>query len=165
MRATVETRRLWARALSRKAADPSDDAETLLDPTSLVFVADADGRIHVARLRAEAEHRALLERICGYIEKNLGSETLTATSLQSAFKVSRSMLGRLFKDAGGVASHIRTRRLTLAAHRLVEDPDINITELLYTLGFTSPRQFQRAFRNHFGMSPAQWRERALMPDA
>jgi hypothetical protein len=54
---------------------------------------------------------ALRRQVCSYIEHNLTDEALHAQSLCERFRVSRSMLYRLFEPLGGVANHIKERRL------------------------------------------------------
>ncbi len=79
-------------------------------------------------------------------------------SLQTAFNLSRPTLYRMFQPLGGVSHHIRHRRVLVAHQHLRHDPDCSITWLLYEAGFTSERQFQRAFRATFGLSPVEWRD-------
>lgn len=106
---------------------------------------------------AHASAHPRLPRILRCIEDELCDPALGTDALVRRFFVSRPTLYRMFRPLGGVARHIRERRLLLAHARLREDPDCTITFLLYDLGFESERQFQRAFQGRFGMSPASWR--------
>ena len=99
-----------------------------------------------------------LNRILECIESQLCDPALGTEFLLKRFHVSRPTLYRMFHPLGGVARHIRERRLQAAWARLREAPHCTITFLLYDLGFESERQFQRAFQMHFGMSPARWRD-------
>lgn len=94
-----------------------------------------------------------------HIDRHICDPELGVTSLQTAFKLSRPTLYRMFQPLGGVSHHIRRRRVLVAHQHLRRDPDCSITWLLYEAGFTSERQFQRAFRATFGLSPVEWRER------
>lgn len=155
--------RLWTQAirkLGRKQgalADGGDDHELARRLRHVAASNDSDGVAPHAAITA-ATQKVLCERISAYIDANLAVDTLDAAGLMRRFGVSRSMLCRAFESAGGVANYVRTRRLERAVLRLSEDAHCNITDMLYEIGFTSPRQFQRAFRSHFGMSPMQWRE-------
>lgn len=110
-------------------------------------------------LRALAGREARLADVVSYIKAHLGDPNLGAGRLQSAFCISRSSLYRMFSRSGGVAHFIRKQRLAVAGRRLRGDADLGITQLLYELGFSSERQFQRAFLAEFGVTPSQWRER------
>ena len=100
-----------------------------------------------------------LAEIVSHINRHICDPELGVTSLQAAFNVSRPTLYRMFQPLGGVSHHIRHRRVLVAHQHLRHDPDCSITWLLYETGFTSERQFQRAFRATFGLSPVEWRER------
>lgn len=104
-----------------------------------------------------SDRDALYGRIHAYIEQNLGDETLGVASLQTMFRLSRATLYVLFENEGGVVRHIRECRLRAACHYLRQHPECSLTWLLYELGFTNERQFQRAFHARFGLSPARWR--------
>src|SRR5690606_20490641 len=92
-----------------------------------------------------------LAEIVGHIDRHICDPDLGATSLQAAFRLSRPTLYRMFQPLGGVCQHIRRRRVLVAHQHLRQDPDCSITWLLYEAGFTSERQFQRAFRAVFGL--------------
>jgi AraC family transcriptional regulator of adaptative response / DNA-3-methyladenine glycosylase II len=47
-----------------------------------------------------------------------------------------------------------------AATRLLVETRFPITQVAYASGFQSLRRFNAAFRQHFQMSPSQWRQRA-----
>lgn len=114
------------------------------------------------RLQALADlDRARDPRLPGilhYIDAHLGEGELDERMIRAAFGYSRPTLYRLFQALGGVARHIRERRLWLAYRHLQRHPGCSLTWLLYEVGFTSERQFQRAFQARFGMSPAGWRQ-------
>jgi AraC-like DNA-binding protein len=104
-----------------------------------------------------SDRDALYQRIHAYIEQNLGDETLGVASLRRMFRLSRATLYVLFENEGGVVRHIRKCRLQAACHYLQQHPECSLTWLLYELGFTNERQFQRAFHACFGVSPTHWR--------
>ncbi|CAE1139952.1 transcriptional regulator TagK [Xanthomonas euroxanthea] len=110
-------------------------------------------------------HAPLMSELLAYIEQHIGEAELGTESLQQAFAVSRASLYRLFQSRGGVARHIRERRLCTAHRYLQAYPECSLTWLLYEVGFASERQFQRCFQQRFGMPPVQWRRqcRAAQP--
>lgn len=64
-------------------------------------------------------HAPLMSELLAYIEQHIGEAELGTGSLQQAFAVSRASLYRLFQSRGGVARHIRERRLC-TAHRYLQ---------------------------------------------
>lgn len=102
---------------------------------------------------------ARLGTIKAYIDRHLGAPDLDADSVCRSLGLSRSKLYRLFEASGGVAAHIRRRRLSqclreLTSRRCRAD---RISEIAYRWGFTNEASFSRAFRGAFGLSPSEAR--------
>lgn len=115
-----------------------------------------------ARAQAGDLHGALLDRIKLFIEDQLDSPDLGADAICAGFGLSRSNLYRLFVPLGGVAKHVRDRRLVRALEDLVTPrPDRpRIADIAYHWGFGSEASFSRAFRVAYGMAPGEARDTA-----
>jgi AraC-like DNA-binding protein len=102
-----------------------------------------------------------------YIDQNIASPSLNAEKLAALFGLSRASLYRLFEPVGGVGTYIRTARLSRAHQEIVapQNADRRAGHIAMSLGFPSPAAFNRAFRETYGLSPKQARERALAPVA
>ena len=97
---------------------------------------------------------ALRRQVCRYIESHLGEEALDPQALCGRFRVSRSMLYRLFEPLGGVANHIRERRLARVHTVLASAPrGQSVARIAENHGFKSATHFSRAFREQFGYRP------------
>ncbi|MCK2056337.1 helix-turn-helix domain-containing protein [Methylobacterium sp. 37f] len=101
-----------------------------------------------------------LRRIGHYVDAHIADPDLNAAQIASHLGISRSALYRACESAGGVANLIRRRRLTGAALQLA-DPikRERISEVACQWGFASAAAFARAFREAFGISPRNARER------
>lgn len=106
--------------------------------------------------------RALMRRICGWIDENLGDPDLTPTAIAAAHFISTRYLQDLFQREGTtVSAWVRERRLE-RCRRDLTDParaDLAIASIASHWGFVEPTHFSRVFREHFGRSPRE--ERAL----
>ena len=115
-----------------------------------------------ARSPADEPRGALLDRIKEFIEMRLEAPELGTALICDSFGLSRSALYRLFEPLGGVAKHVRDRRLARALDDLViprrDRP--RIVDIAYHWGFGSEASFGRAFRSNYGMSPGEARETA-----
>ncbi len=103
----------------------------------------------------------LTYQIKRHIRTHLGSEDLTPEALAKAFGVSRSQIYRLMEPLGGVASYVRQLRLQRCMNEL-GDPrfaHLNVSEIAYRSGFTHLTTFNRSFRETFGMTPSEAREK------
>lgn len=101
--------------------------------------------------------RQLHEKACAHIERHFHEDDLDVETLAHALNVSRATLYRGLRKTDGVARHIRQIRLDAACACLKAQPGLTLTEVLYAYGFSSERQFQRAFQARYGMSPSSWR--------
>ena len=104
-------------------------------------------------------------RIMEHIESNLDDPAMTPETIAQAFHVSRTWLYKIFSGTGGVKRCIRDKRLDRSFHELCNDPQQRIIDIAYRHGFSSERQFQRAFQQRFDMTPSSVRDRRKYGDA
>jgi AraC-like DNA-binding protein len=99
---------------------------------------------------------SLLRQACRYIELHLKDADLGTLPICAAMKISRATLYRLFESYGGVANHIKERRL-IRIHGLLTAPDQRRSLALIAddHGFKDASHFSRAFRRHFGYTPSE----------
>lgn len=106
---------------------------------------------------------ALLQRILQDIEDRLGDPELTCAALAQRQRISDRSLRTLFEQLGTSASDwIWQRRLERARIDLC-DVSLNhrpVCDIAYHWGFKSAAHFSRAYRNQFGWSPCEERQRA-----
>lgn len=102
--------------------------------------------------------------IIRYIEDNLRDPSLTAESVADGVHVSPRYLREIFSASGEkVSAYIRRRRLEECARKL-RDPAWSghtLMKIAFSSGFNSAAHFTRAFRDQYGMSPREYRQRAL----
>src|SRR5688500_7287426 len=102
----------------------------------------------------------IVDKAVWVIERNSGGE-LSLPAIAEACGVSRSHLANAFGATPGwpVVKYLRARRLSRAADALASGaPDILSVAL--DAGYGSHEAFTRAFREQFGVTPDQVRERA-----
>ncbi|GGN00070.1 helix-turn-helix domain-containing protein [Streptomyces fuscichromogenes] len=106
---------------------------------------------------------ALWERITASVRARLGEPGLAPQDIADQHAISLRYLHRLFQLQGTtMGAWVRARRLE-AAHEELAGPGAAhrpIAAVAARWGFTSPSHFSRAFRDTYGMSPAQWRRAA-----
>ena len=129
-------------------------AEPLTASPAPVGSLSAAERLEIGRLRALMDEGAYL------------SPGLTIGSLAAMMDVPEHRLRRLINKQLGYrnfATFINDHRITEARRRLADSALAReqITVLAYDLGFASLAPFNRAFRERSGMSPSEFRDRAL----
>lgn len=108
----------------------------------------------------------LLRQMCRYIDLHLGEPDLGSEPLCSFFDVSRSTLYRMFEPLGGVLHYIRERRLARVHELLATSAQrVHLGSAAQAHGFRSATHFSRAFREQYGYSPGEVRQRGLTATA
>jgi AraC-like DNA-binding protein len=99
-----------------------------------------------------------------YIEENLRDPALSVESVADGVHLSLRYLRSIFSDSGeNVAAYIRRRRLEECARKIREPSwsGLTLTKIAFSSGFNSAAHFSRCFRDQFGMSPREYRGRAV----
>lgn len=80
--------------------------------------------------------------------------------LSRKYALSPSKLQEGFKALYGTTAtnYIKSKRVE-AAERLIRNTDMNISEVVYSVGFTSRSYFSKIFKNRFNCSPKHYQER------
>ncbi|NYI04746.1 helix-turn-helix domain-containing protein [Allostreptomyces psammosilenae] len=115
-------------------------------------------------LTPEIRRRELTARIQAFIRGRLNDPGLTPGDIAAAHHISVSYLHRLFQAQDTtVGAWIRGQRLERARHDLT-DPALRavpIYRVAERWGFTQPSVFTRAFTTSYGVTPREYRQRAL----
>ena len=109
-----------------------------------------------------AYENALYLNICDYINNHL-EENLSLDHLASFFYASKYHISHVFKDNMGISLHqyIIKKRLQASKNGILSG--IPFGELYHQYGFSDYTSFYRAFKKEFGLSPKEFRERAVLP--
>ena len=100
---------------------------------------------------------AFLKRIMALMEANMGNENYWVDELAADMNTSRSTFFRKLKKLTGQAPNdfMRVVRLKRAV-QLLEQDELNITQVSYMVGFTDPSYFGKCFKKVYGVSPSQY---------
>jgi YesN/AraC family two-component response regulator len=101
-------------------------------------------------------------KVIGYINENLTDEGLNGEKIEAHFKTTKMQLYRKLKAVAGLSINglIRDIRI-MEAKKLLRDPEMNISEIAYQLGFSDPLYFSKYFKKEVGVSPQQSRKEYL----
>ncbi len=101
---------------------------------------------------------SVVERSVWYIESNLSRE-LNLDDIAKGAGVSKYHLCHVFVSVTGVGPmrYLRARRIETAAEKLLVDSKRTILDIAIEYGYGSHEAFSRAFRNHIGIPPDDFR--------
>jgi AraC-like DNA-binding protein len=108
--------------------------------------------------RDPARHRARLEQTLSLIHERYG-EPLSLATLAKHAGMSISRFSCVFRETLGTSplDYVAATRMREARRRL-RAPEQSIAEVAYAVGFQDSNYFSRAFRQHHGMSPRDFRD-------
>ncbi len=154
----------------RKGADaylpkPFLEEELLLRLQNMLSLRDAfreryqEGNIPEDTETKESPEDAFMRRLREIIIERLDDNNLSVTALCEAIGMARTPLHNKLKALIGMSTteYVRYVRLT-EAKRLLNKPELNVSEVSYQCGFQSPGYFTKRFKELYGVSPTQFRE-------
>ncbi len=96
------------------------------------------------------------------INANFTSAECRVEKIAEVVDISRSQLYRAFMDKFGASpkAYIDTLRIDLA-RRLLEESDMTVSEIAYSVGCGEPLYFSTAFRKSTGLSPSDFRKKYM----
>ena len=109
---------------------------------------------------AENRKEVFLEKVMEIIEQNYQSSDLSVEMIAQESHLSYIQFYRKFKGITGINAkeYIRTFRLKKAAHIFKNNPGKSVSEVMYSVGFSSLSHFTSAFKKEFGMTPSKFKK-------
>ena len=136
------------------AAAKAGLGEQIIDVLALALegceIDGAESSIQSARLRS----------IKAFIDENLANPKLSPAMIAKRNDVSLSYLHHLFKASGQTVSEWTQLRRLQRCYDMIGLPDyahISITDIAYSMGFSSSSHFSNIFRERFGCRPSDLR--------
>ena len=103
---------------------------------------------------------AFLQKIKGLVEENLIKSDFDIPKLAHLAGMSRVQLFRKVKALTDKSPSLFVRAIRLQkASSLLLDTSLNISEIAYDVGFSDPAFFSKTFKEEFGKSPTEFREK------
>ena len=94
-------------------------------------------------------------------EKLFLSPSFGRQTILDRFQLSKERVGAAFAKGSPYASlaeYVQQLRLEYAAKLLVEQPELTIVQVATACGFSSHKYFTERFRQHFAMTPSEFRQ-------
>ena len=114
-----------------------------------------------ASLASSAADQELLRKIDLVIEDNLDNNEFNIDLLAQESGMGRSKLYAVVKEITGITpnTYILNYKMNKAANWLKTQPNLTVSEVAYKLGFNAARYFSLCFKDHYGLTPNDYRRR------
>ena len=134
-----------AKATAQGASPHDSDNQQAESDTTLLITSKADKR--------------LLEKINTIIAQHLSDSSFSVDQMAEMMKMGRTKFYGKVKELTGESPNklLISERMRLAA-QLLEEGELNISEISYRVGIEDASYFNKCFKQHFGMSPSQYKK-------
>lgn len=128
---------------------------------AIIRIFDCAAKLHDGTFGVSQENDALVDCILTFIEFNIEKQ-FTIEWLSREYSTNRTTLMAAFKRATGktINEFVIDKRIDLSK-RILAFTNISIEELAGKCGFSSQSYFTRAFKKKTGLSPMQFRKKAV----
>lgn len=111
-----------------------------------------------AKRKVPAQESSFLDQVHQTLEAHLSDENFGIAELCEILKISRTQLHRKLKKLTGQSTshYIRSLRLDIAKG-LLEKTNLNVSEVAFTVGFSSANYFSKVFKEEYGYAPKEAR--------
>lgn len=114
----------------------------------------AEGKETEEVSRLDDRDKAFVKQLHDIIKSHMGNSDFGVEDIGAEIGLSRVQLYRKVKAITGSSVVDLLRKARLAkAHRLLETNSMNISEVAYEVGFSSPSYFTKCFKEEYGMLP------------
>ena len=106
------------------------------------------------------ENRELIEKAVSYIDSGCKIAEVSVEEVAQNAGFSMDYFNRIFRNHTGfnVMEYVRFRRMCRGAMKLRKDVDKDVLTIALECGYDSHDGFTRAFKAHFGKTPAEYRK-------
>ncbi len=104
--------------------------------------------------------QAFLKRVQKIVEENLEDEAFGVEELAWKLKLSRTQLHRKISALTNRPASLFIRFVRLHhARKMLEQNELTVNEVAYRVGFSSHAYFSKCFREEFGCTPKQYKQK------
>lgn len=138
----------------------------LLKPVSYAALLECFTRIrekldeesNVAQVCSQGYYEQLVGQVEEYLRGHIQDATLTRCA--ERVNLSPTYLSRIFKEKSGMSFSERLLKMRMErACELLSDPQYKGYDVAYDIGYDNPKNFSRAFKNYWGFTPSEYRQK------
>ncbi|MDX1479503.1 MAG: response regulator, partial [Saprospiraceae bacterium] len=100
---------------------------------------------------------AFIAKVRETLLANLDDPDFGIAEMCQALHIGRTQLHNKITALTGKSTSLYLRQVRLHASRtLLRDPNLNVSEVAYAVGFKDPKYFAKVFKQEYGVTPSEW---------
>ena len=111
-------------------------------------------------IESSQDDKGVIELAIKFINQNY-MRNITLATVSNHYNLNYSYFSRIFKDFTGISfsQYLLKVRMEKARELLINDPELKISDIATLVGYSGDnvQNFTRAFKNHFGKSPKNYK--------
>ena len=110
-------------------------------------------------INLSSSDKTFADHLRGVIDKHLSNPDFTIDEFAAEMSLGHTILYRKVKGVTGYPpkTYLRIMRMKKAAELLLQ-PEVNVSEVAYSVGLSDPLYFSKCFKQQFGVSPSVYKK-------
>ena len=111
----------------------------------------------VADVQFESSDELFMKRVMAIVNKNLSNSEFNISQMVDDVGLSRTQLHRKLKELTGFSASRFVQNIRMQqAMKLLKEKRVNVSQIAYSVGFSSQTHFSTTFKQYYGVSPTEY---------
>lgn len=111
----------------------------------------------VAAIEFESSDEQFMKRVMEIVNRNISNSEFNITQMVDEVGMSRTQLHRKLKELTGFSAARFMQNIRMQqAMKLLKEKRVNVSQIAYSVGFSSQTHFSTTFKQYYGVSPTEY---------
>ena len=111
----------------------------------------------VKPVQFESSDELFMRRVMEIVNKNISNSEFNITQMVDEVGMSRTQLHRKLKELTGFSALRFVQNIRMQqAMKLLKEKKVNVSQIAYSVGFSSQTHFSTTFKQYYGVSPTEY---------
>ena len=111
----------------------------------------------VAPVQFESSDELFMKRVMSIVNKNISNSEFNISLMVDEVGMSRTQLHRKLKELTGFSAARFLQNIRMQqAMKLLKEKRVNVSQIAYSVGFSSQTHFSTTFKQYYGVSPTEY---------
>ena len=111
----------------------------------------------VEQIQFESSDELFMKRVMAIVNKNLSNSDFNISQMVDEVGMSRTQLHRKLKELTGFSAARFMQNIRMQqAMKLLKEKKVNVSQIAYSVGFSSQTHFSTTFKQYYGVSPTEY---------